>query len=243
MGRRTLLVIASVLVAAAGTALIWVYVQGADARARRDWQDLVPVLVATQTIDVGADQETIAERTDERRIPRTLLPEDPISSATKVGTLRTTVQILTGQFLVKGQFEKTSAISGVPDGRMAIVLSMEDPNRAASLLRPESRVAIYAVETSRTGRKVELVLGDVRVIGVGGATAALNSKGDPARVGTQSGVSVALVTLDVDGKQATKLMAYQSATSLYFTLLGKNAKGEESHNFTLDVAPPSAAVE
>jgi pilus assembly protein CpaB len=33
MGRRTLLLIASILVAALGTALIWLYVQGADNRA------------------------------------------------------------------------------------------------------------------------------------------------------------------------------------------------------------------
>ena len=33
MGRRTLLLIASILVAALGTALIWLYVQGADTRA------------------------------------------------------------------------------------------------------------------------------------------------------------------------------------------------------------------
>ena len=34
MGRRTLLLIASILVAALGTALIWLYVQGADTRAQ-----------------------------------------------------------------------------------------------------------------------------------------------------------------------------------------------------------------
>lgn len=235
MGRRTLLVIASVLVAAAGTALIWVYVQGADARARRDWQDLVTVLVATESIDVGSDAEAVADRTEPRRVPRQLLPDRPVAADSWVGTRRTTVPVLAGQYVVEAQFEKANAISGVPDGRMALSLSMEDPNRVASLLKPESRVAVFAVTSSKSARTVAAVLPDVRVIGVGSTTSALNPKGDPARVGTQSGVSTALVTLDVDTGEALRLMAYQSAASLYFTLLGKDAKVDTKQTFTLPV--------
>lgn len=233
MGRRTLLVIASVLVAAAGTALIWLYVQGADARAQRDWRDLVPVLVATQNIDAGSTRDVIADRTEAKRVPRTLLPDKPIATVAWIGAKRSTVPILAGQFLIEGQFENSNTLSGVQDGRMAIAVNLEDPNRVASLLKPEARVAIYAVATAKGTRTVDLVLPDVRVIAVGGATSALNPKGDPAKVGTQSSVSTALVTLDVTGPDATRLMAHQAGSTLYFTLLGKNAKGETSDNISL----------
>ena len=52
MGRRTLLLIASILVAALGTALIWLYVQGADTRAVSGETE-VPVYVATRNVSMG----------------------------------------------------------------------------------------------------------------------------------------------------------------------------------------------
>ena len=56
MARRSVLLLVAVLIALAGTAMIVLYVQGIDARATKD-QELVEVLVATETIDTG---ETVA---------------------------------------------------------------------------------------------------------------------------------------------------------------------------------------
>src|ERR687883_506893 len=63
MGRRTLLLIASILVAALGTALIWLYVQGAEARAQAG-EAQVKLMVATQDVQPGtqAAQVQWAER-------------------------------------------------------------------------------------------------------------------------------------------------------------------------------------
>ena len=47
MGRRTLLLIASILVAALGTALIWLYVQGADSRAEATTTQVEVVVART----------------------------------------------------------------------------------------------------------------------------------------------------------------------------------------------------
>jgi pilus assembly protein CpaB len=235
MERRTLLIIASLLVAAAGTALIWIYVQGADARARRDWQEPVPVLVATQPIEVGSTAAIIGQRTEVLQIPRRLAPARGIPSLAGVGTRTVTVPILTGQYLIDTQFSGVSGASGVPDKRMGIALSLDDPNRVASLLHPDSHVAVYAVITGRGGRRVENLLPDVRVIAVGSTTTMRNAEGGSATVGTQGGVSTALVTLDVNGPDATKIIAHQG--SLYFTLLGRGAKGSPDDNFTAPIAP------
>ena len=52
MGRRTLLLIAALVVAALGTVLIFVYVKNADDRAQADAAP-VDVLVATQEVAAG----------------------------------------------------------------------------------------------------------------------------------------------------------------------------------------------
>ena len=58
MARRSVLLLVAALIALAGTAMIVLYVQGIDARATKD-QELVEVLVATETIDLG---ESVAEQ-------------------------------------------------------------------------------------------------------------------------------------------------------------------------------------
>lgn len=241
MGRRTLLVIASVLVAAMGTALIWAYVQSADERARGDWQDKVTVLLATEPIAAGSNAQAIEARTEPRQIPQALAPERPLTSATKVGKRTTTVPILAGQYIIEGQFTKAEVLTGVPENRMALAVDMQDPNRVASLLQPESHVAVYGLITAKTGTTIKMLLSDVRVIAVGGTTTARNADGNPAKVGTESGVSTALVTLDVRGKEATELMYYQQTGSLYFTLLGKGAKGDPSDTYVGPAAPVNPA--
>lgn len=230
MGRRTLLIIASVLVAAAGTAMIWLYVQGADARARGRWQDLVTVLVAKQAIPVGADQEVVRQRTAAVQVPRDFVPDQPIADAKALGARTTTMPVLTGQFLVEGQFAPGNSPSGVPDRRMGAAFAMDDPNRVASLLRPGSQVAVYATTTDKAGRHVANLLPKVTVLAVGTATEFRDADGTAAEVGTPGSVSTALVTLDVDGLTAAKLIAYSG--SLWFTLLGKGAQGSSDDKWT-----------
>ena len=51
MGRRTVLLIAALVVAALGTALVWMYANRADERAQAD---AAPVEVLVATSDIGA---------------------------------------------------------------------------------------------------------------------------------------------------------------------------------------------
>jgi pilus assembly protein CpaB len=233
MGRRTLLVIASVLIATTGTTLIWIYVRGADERARRSWSEPVTVLVATSPIEPGSTRAQVAERVTERRIPRLLAPQRRLASLEGVGPRATGIPILAGQYLVEEQFAEESRSTGVAERRMGVAVRLEDPNRVASLLRPGSRVAVYAVTPTRGGTSVTFLLNDVRVIAVGAASTIRSADGRQAQVGTQKEVSTALVTLDVDGDEATRLMAYHDF--LYLTLLGRNARGSASDNFSAAV--------
>ena len=85
MARRSVLLLVAALIALAGTAMIVLYVQGIDARATKD-QELVEVLVATETIEIG---ETVAAaqdagKIDKAEVRRIDLVDGSLSSTTSV---------------------------------------------------------------------------------------------------------------------------------------------------------------
>jgi pilus assembly protein CpaB len=241
MGRRTLLVITSILVAAVGTAMIWAYVSNADARARQDWQELVSVWVAKQSIDAGSDRSTISDSSELVRIPRKVAPIDAIGDLRTLVGKTNTVPILAGQYLVTEQFDPTAG-TNVADKKMGVAIALDDPNRVAGLLRPGSRVAIYWLPNASGGtagkgdgataggqaNAVRLLLPDVTVLAIGGATESRNQDGGAAQVGTATGVGTGIVTLDVNGAQATRVILARATGELYFTVLGKDAKPQTS---------------
>ena len=236
MGRRTLLIIASILVAATGTALIWLYVQNAESRLQDDLQP-VAVLRATRAIDIGTPVSAIpADAVEQVPVPTKSAPPDRIGSLAALTALagRTvTSPIFAGQFLIAPQFAPVSQLSGVKTDRMGVAVPMEDPNRVAGLLQPGSRVAVYFVQLKQgdggsggTGvGEVSLLMPEVNVIAIGGVTAAVSADGTPLRIGTQAGVPTTVVTLDAVGKDATRLILGSKTGTLYFTLLGAGAKG------------------
>lgn len=230
MGRRTLLLLASILVAAAGTALIWVYVQSADTRARSDWHDTVTVLVATAAIDPGASSDAVRQVTKLVPVPRAVAPADAVTDLRSLTGRLTTVSILGGQFIQLGQFRAVGSTSGVSKGKQAVTVNLEDPNRVAGLLRPDTHVAIYYLDLTGARSRAHdgsatVLLPDVRVLAVGSTTTVRNARGQAAQVGTASGVAAANVTLEVDDSaQAMQLMLATSKGTLWFTVLGDGAK-------------------
>src|SRR5690349_8673005 len=109
MGRRTLLLLASILVAATGTALLWVYVRSADDRAQQTWGEKVTVLQATAAIDLGAGAEAVRAASRPVDVPRALAPERSIGDWQQLLGRTATVPILPGELLQLGQFDVASA--------------------------------------------------------------------------------------------------------------------------------------
>src|SRR4051794_4826700 len=97
MGRRTLLLIASILVGALGTALIWLYVQGADNRAAAGTAQ-GQVLVAANTVKAGQPASQV--RPEQRLMPQTLV--NSLGGA-----------LLTDPAQIKG-FTRTEVVAGLP---------------------------------------------------------------------------------------------------------------------------------
>src|SRR3954453_21147604 len=105
MGRRTLLLIASILVAALGTALIWLYVQGADNKARQA-ASLVSVLFLAQNAPAGTDAGSLA------LVPRDVSKaagEGAVTSRAGLTGLELNTSAVSGQILLKSMLGTQNA--------------------------------------------------------------------------------------------------------------------------------------
>src|SRR5919202_6555261 len=136
MGRRTLLLIASLLVAALGTSLIWLYVQGAEARAQAG-EAQVQVLVSGDTVQAGAPPSDVQPQF--RRFPQSFVQSfgsQIITNPTKIRGYAMT-RIIAGMPLLEDQFgsaplQPTPPVQLDPE-KLAMQVSLPDPQRLAGL--------------------------------------------------------------------------------------------------------------
>jgi pilus assembly protein CpaB len=229
MGRRTLLLIASVLVAALGTSLLWLWADGADRRARSR-QRPVNVYTALKDIPANTKGAALAALVQVKQVPAEAAAENRISSLQQVAAQVTTQRVFAGQQLITAQFGATIAAGVVPANQMAMAVTVQDPNRVAPLLKPGAEVAIYLV-TGGTGQggpapSARLLLPKVRVLATGDQTAGTAAGDDRAAV------AGAVVTLAVTGRQATTLMYGLKTGEFYFTLLGPGASASATDDMT-----------
>jgi pilus assembly protein CpaB len=219
MGRRTLLLVSALLIAALGSAMVYIYAQSADARAR-EGLEMRRVLVAAENIpkDTTVEEAQTNQWLQTREINAEAVVDGAVSAVEQIGGDVALVQIYAGEQIIPEKFGSTEEASGpVPltAGNVAITVSVNDPQRVANFVTPGSSVAIF-VTGSRDGEEgTRLLLPEVKVAGVGDSTSA------PATTtgGQQSTQAPsALLTLDVTQDQAQKIIFAQTQGVLYLGL-------------------------
>lgn len=238
MARRSVLLIVAVLIALVGTALIVVYVQGIDARAT-EGQELVEVLVATDTIDVG---ETVAAaqeggKFEQKEVRRDDLVDGALSSTGSINDLVATGTIYPGEQLIAKKFGTLGDADTlvIPDDKMALSVELTDWERVAGFVNPGNEVAIFAtakapVRITPTGEEVKLgdwtriVLPRVPVVGVG--TTSVTSRTTKTDEGEQVTEEVprTILTIAVTQEEAEKLIHADRTTEITFALLTEDTK-------------------
>ena len=225
MGRRTLLLIAAFLIAALGTAGVYLYVNGVDQRAKAD-NSVVQVLVATAPIAAGTTAGQ-AER-DRHLALRDYLRSSVEGFEFRRDTVGITDQvalapiaagqpILTTQFGAAGQ--KVDPL--IPTGKLALSLNMTAAQRVAAFLDPGDKVTVFVTtgDGRTSGSVTRVLLPSVQVLGIGRRTALPTS--DPsAPAQADDGVDSSLLTLAVDQTEAQKLVFAQLNGKLAFGLIG-----------------------
>jgi pilus assembly protein CpaB len=241
MDRRRLLLILAVFVAFIGTALVFLYVQGADKRAS-DKFDNVSVLKATQDIQAGEtyDSALAAGKITSSDVPRNQLNAGYQTSTTALKGKIAAVTIFAGQQIITSQFgntvEDAASPLPIPPGMIAISVNLTDPDRVAGNIQNGSSVAIFvtgSLQQAANGgaaagtdtESTRLLLPKVQVLNVGSPQPPTTSTTTDEN-GTQTTEQLprTLLTLAVTQKEAQKVILASKALNLTFGLLTKDSK-------------------
>ncbi len=242
--KRYLPVVLAVVVAAIAAGMVFFYTQGAEQRVLNG-QQAQSVLVSTAIVPQGmsiseAVSGGLAEQT---QVPSDMTPDGSIPSVTADnGALVAFQEVAPGQILLAANFgtELPKAVSvPVPDGQIAVSLTLGDPQRVGTFVRPGSEVVIFntyqadpvAGGVSDTGGVATRTLLDrVTVLAVGDATTASTTNADGtvsvvnADGTTSTSAPSALLTVSVNQAQAEKLIHGINTGNLYLGLLGEGTE-------------------
>jgi pilus assembly protein CpaB len=240
MDRRRLLLILAVFVAIIGTALVFLYVQGADNRAA-DKVANVQVLQATQGVAAGEkyDDALSAGKITLQEVPKTVVDAN-VGAVTSTDALKgkvAAVPIFPGQVIVSTQFSDTVQAPqtglSIPKGMIAISVNLTDPDRVAGNIQNGSDVAIFvtgalapaANAAGDAGQTTRLLLPKVTVLNVGSPQPPTTSTTTAQDGTTQTTEQLprTLLTLAVTQQEAQKVILSSKSLDLTFGLLTQNS--------------------
>jgi pilus assembly protein CpaB len=228
MGRRTVLLIVAALIAALGAGMVFLYVRGADNRAEASQQP-VQVLKAVSVINPG---ETMADAQAAGKIqlgtvPRAQVLTGAVNSASglenkvALSAIYPKEQIITAKFGSPGEQSTLT----IPDGDIAISVTLSDTGRVAGFVNPGASVAIFATSTDpKSGETLRLLMPKVQVIAVGATTVVSTTTTDAAGAQTTEQLPKTLFTLAVDQDEAERIMYASKTGELTFALLNDKSK-------------------
>ncbi len=242
MERRKILLVVAAVVAALGATLVFLYAQGAENRAVAQFQT-VEVLSAAQRIERGesmddalaAGKVTLEAVTVDEVLAGAGADDEVFAGQVALTTVYPGEQLLPVKFGAAAEVESTSTLP-VPEGKVAIAVSLTDQGRVGSFTRPGSEVAIYlsAAPEDGTPAFTRMLLPRVTVIGAG-STTQVQSTAEATEGGTvPEALPNTLLTLAVEQSEAEKVLFAQGAGTLSFALLP--AKGELEDTGGVDAA-------
>ncbi|MDT0213581.1 RcpC/CpaB family pilus assembly protein [Rothia sp. ARF10] len=234
MGRRILALAAAVVLALVGAVLVLLYARSADVRALEGQQPttvyVTEKLVGSGTTLKDAERGGLIKRT---QMAAKAVPAGSLKAVDGENSgLVALADIAPGQVVLNAAFgtERLGQKAiGVSPGKVAISVSLEDPNRVGAFVTPGSLITIYdTYDVKRIGtdeatkqynqlgvKGTSVLLSKVQVIGIGttslsGASISPASdeekKGDAVAPTTGTPVQSYLVTVEVSPADSVKLV-------------------------------------
>ncbi len=226
MGRRSVLLISALAVAALGTVLVFMYANQART-AGLAAAEPVEVLVATDTIAAGTAGSTLVESAvvELQTLPNAAVPENALSDLQPVANLFTAGVIYPGQVLLSPMFTSPDAVTALtlPEGTMGMSVSLDDPNRVAGFVTPGSEVAVFATLDANGTNATNTLLNRVKVVAVGPTTVATRTESTGETTNSEE-ISQTILTLAVTEEQAKRLAYSAEQGSLHFALLDPSSQ-------------------
>ena len=244
MGRRTVLLIAAVLIAAVGTGLIFAYVSSVNDRALAD-QSPKKVLVVTRDIAAGTsavDAEK-AGSFELKELASASIPEGSLSDLTPVRDKVALAPIFVGEQVLAAKFGTIAASSGLSltAGKLAVSIQLADPARVAGFVQPGSEVAIFVTLTGAqpgvpaAQDATRVLLPRAQVIAVGPTTITQTATTSTGKADSGTNVEAlprAILTLALLQVDAQRLIYASQKGQLYFGLLNKDSKVDRGQPVT-----------
>ena len=237
MGRRTVILIVALLIALVGSAMVYLYVRGADTRAQEK-QEPVEVLKAVAQIEPGESlaKAQTAGKLELQAVPREQVLEGALSSVGDNGSLVALARVFPNEQVTLSKFGAAGEqdVLAMPEGQFAISVNLSDTGRVAGFVSPGSNVAVFLNGPVGTQGQdgTRLLLPKVQVIAVGQTT--VTSTTTTAEGGGQTTESLprTLFTLAVDQDKAEKLMFASTHGELSFGLLNDKSEVKSSAGVT-----------
>ena len=247
MTRRIIGVFLAVMLAIAGTLLVFGYVQRLKASVS-EGQEPIHVLVAKTRIPAGTSGARIRAQKMAADVvmPKSSVPDGVLSDLpVDLDKLVVTADVQTDQLLLRGMFGQAGKFSGgldIPEGMMAVTVSVLEPADVAQYVRPGSQIAIFGIaklvdpefkkQTGEDNHITEVILSRIGVLAIGsygdnGQTASQAQDTAPLPAGNGTAANNALhasniainVTVAVNQPDATRLIHFSVNEDLYLALL------------------------
>ncbi len=227
MGRKTILIIVSLVIATVGALLVFMYVQGVDNRAVAQQQPQ-QVLTATAQIDPG---ESVQDAKQAGKFQLTAIPESAVlagalDSTIPIKSMVATNTIYPGEQVIAAKFGAVGSVStlGIPDKMLAVSVQLSDPNRVAGFVSPGSQVAILVTWSDTAGViHSRMLLPGVTVLGTGQTTMSSTTTTDPNGQQTTEQIPLTILTLSVDQRDVEKLRVGEKMGELSLALRTKDS--------------------
>jgi pilus assembly protein CpaB len=238
MGRRTILLIVAALVAVVGSGMVFLYVKGADDRAKAA-QAPVSVLKAVAQIEPGESlaQASAAGKIDMMDVPAEQRLEGAMDAIGESGGLVALTRIYPNEQVTSSKFGTTGEQDtfAMPPGKFAISVNMTDTGRVAGFVAPGSKVALFVNAPVGQSQEpgVRLLLPEVQVIAVAQTTVTTATTTDGAGAETTTeALPRTLTTLAVDQEEAEKVLLATKVGEISFGLLNEKSKVSPSDGVT-----------
>jgi pilus assembly protein CpaB len=231
MGRRKVLLVVAVVVAAMGAALVFVYARGAENRAAEKFET-VDVLVVKTAIERGESANSAYEsgKIDIQQVPQAQV----LAGATGDGAAFTDQFALTtiypGEQLIPEKFGGADEVEAVttlplPAGMIAISISLSDTARVGPFIRPGAKVGVFITGTlpPENVPETKLLMRDLLVLATGSTTTVAPPTNENGEATPTEQLPNTLFTLAVSQKQAEKILFAQGLGELAFALSDANS--------------------
>jgi pilus assembly protein CpaB len=173
--KRSLFAVAIAMVLAlVGCAMLWIYVNAADARVMAG-KEATRVLVAKKRIPAGKTGAEInsGDYTEQVSMPKSAVPDDALTTIDQsLAELVLTADLQPRQLLMKGAFGTATVVNNglrIPEGKSAITVPIIKES-GTGFLQPGAKVALYNTFTSRatlSGTVTDIPAGNRQAYGEG----------------------------------------------------------------------------